>query len=289
MSEEKFEKARTPFFFYASVLPAVLVFTILLLFPLIYEIYAAFITRDGAFTLGNIVTVINDPLYTWSLIRMIIYIVVDISIKFGLGLITAAAFKQEFLGRGVVTALALAPWAVPLIPALFAWYMLYNPDFGVINYALHQLGLIKAPYMFLNDPNTALYWIIWAHAWRYTPMWTTMLLSGLYAIPEEYYESAKIDGATPFRTFIKITIPMLKRFLLMNAVLSLIWTSGEFASVWVMTRGGPGNATQIVGTYAYWYLLFIGNSNVAAAALVVALPIIIALMLIFMRLVGGRR
>jgi len=280
-------RAREEVFFYAATLPVVLVFSGLIIFPLAYEIFVAFSDRTGELTLSNVIHVISDPVYRASLARTIIYISIDIAIKFGLGLLTAAALRQQFRGKGIIMTLIIAPWVVPLVPALFVWYTLYSPDWGFINYALKSLGIVSSPINFLGDPNTALYWIIWAHAWRYTPMWTLILLAGITAIPEELYESAKVDGATPFKTFTTITVPMLRRYFLMNAILSMIWTTGEFASVWVLTRGGPGTSTHVVGTYAYWYMMFIGDPNVAAAALVVALPVIVVLMMLFLRFARG--
>lgn len=275
-------------FFYIATIPVLLVFSGLLLFPLVYELLIAFSNRAGELTLENILYVIGDPVYRMSLVRTVVYITIDIAIKFCLGLLTAAALRQQFRGKGFVMLLILLPWVVPLVPALYVWHTLYSPDWGVINYYLIRSGIISSPILFLGDSSIALYSIIWAHAWRYTPMWTLILLAGITAIPEELYESAKVDGASPMRTFTTITIPILRRYLLMNAVLSMIWTTGEFASVWVLTRGGPGTSTHIVGTYAYWYLMFIGNPNIAAAALVVALPIIIGLMIFFLWLVGRR-
>jgi len=280
-------RAREEVFFYAATLPVVLVFSGLIIFPLVYEIFMAFSDRTGELTLSNVIHVISDPVYRASLARTIIYISIDIAIKFGLGLLTAAALRQQFRGKGIIMTLIIAPWVVPLVPALFVWYTLYSPDWGFINYALKSLGIVSSPINFLGDPNTALYWIIWAHAWRYTPMWTLILLAGITAIPEELYESAKVDGATPFKTFTTITVPMLRRYFLMNAILSMIWTTGEFASVWVLTRGGPGTSTHVVGTYAYWYMMFIGDPNIAAAALVVALPVIVVLMMLFLRFARG--
>lgn len=282
------ERARDTAFFYAATLPIVVVFAGLLIFPLAYEVLVAFTSRAGELTLENVAHVIGDPVYRLSLARTVIYITIDIVIKFGLGLLTASALRQSFRGKGAVMLLMLLPWAVPLVPALYVWHTLYSPDWGAINYYLQRMGLIGSPIQFLGDPSIALYSIIWAHAWRYTPMWTLILLAGIIAIPEEFYEAAKVDGASPFRTFTTVTVPMLRRYLLMNAVLSMIWTTGEFASVWVLTRGGPGTSTHIVGTYAYWYLMFIGDPNIAAASLVVALPIILGLMMVFLWLVGRR-
>lgn len=279
---------RKPSYNFFAILPALFVFLALLLFPLLYEFILAFQTFGGELSLKNILYVISDPIYRASLIHLIIYITIDIAIKFGLGLITAVALRQFKWGK-ILWGVLLLPWTIPLIPALFIWYCLYHPEWGTINYLLRSSGIVKVPILFLGDPNIALYAVIWAHAWRFTPLWTTTLLAGLYGIPEEYYESAKVDGATPYKTFIKITLPMIRKFLLMNAVLSLIWTAGDFASVWVLTRGGPADSTHIVGSYAYWYMLAEGNFNIAAAALVCALPLIVFLMIIFMKILQWRR
>jgi len=213
--------------------------------------------------------------------------VIDISIKFGVGLLAAVSLRQV-KGFKVLWGILLLPWAIPLVPALFVWYCLYHPEWGTVNFLLGKTHITTAPINFLGNPSIALYSIIWAHAWRFTPLWMTVILAGLLGIPDEYYESAKVDGATPSTTFFKITLPMIRKFFLLNAVLSLIWTSGDFASVWVLTKGGPAQSTHIVGSYAYWYMLSTGNFNIAAAALICALPLIAFLIFIFLRILYWR-
>ena len=270
-----------------AVLPTTLVFVVLLIVPLITEFAYAFSTLTEPFSLGSIIFVLNDPLYLWSFIRTVIYIIIDISIKFLVGLIAAVALRQV-KGYKILWGIFLLPYAMPLVPALYVWYCLYHPAWGLINYVARTTGLTSTIINFLGDPSIALYSLIWAHAWRFTPLWMTILLAGLHGIPEEYYESAKIDGATPTRTFFRITLPLIKRYLLLNATLSLIWTSGEFVSIWVLTKGGPANSTHVLGSYAYWYMMAGGNFHVAAAALVCAFPLLLVLMAIFFRILGWR-
>ncbi|MEM3873172.1 MAG: sugar ABC transporter permease [Nitrososphaeria archaeon] len=267
-----------------GVLPITLVFIVLLITPLATEIIYAFSALNEPFpSLNSIIYVLNDPLYLWSFIRTVIYIIIDIGIKFFVGLIAAVALRQV-KGYKILWGVLLLPYAMPLVPSLYVWYCLYHPAWGFINYALTTSGLIHTIINFLGDPSIALYALIWAHAWRFTPLWMTILLAGLHGIPEEYYESAKIDGATPTRTFFRITLPLIKRYLLLNATLSLIWTSGEFVSIWVLTKGGPANSTHVLGSYAYWYIMAGGNFHVAAAALVCAFPMLLFLMAIFFRI-----
>ena len=272
--------------FFAS-LPSVLVFAILLIMPLVNEFIYAFSTLTEAMSLDSIIFVLNDALYVESFVRTVIYIVIDISIKFFIGLIAAVALRQ-IRGYKFLWGLFLLPYTMPLVPALYVWYCMYHPAWGLLNYLVRSTGVTSTVINFLGDPSIALYSLIWAHAWRFTPLWMTILLAGLFGIPEEYYESAKIDGATPTRTFFRITLPIIKRYLILNATLSLIWTSGEFVSIWVLTKGGPANSTHVLGSYAYWYMMAGGNYHIAAAALVCAFPLLIVLITVFFRILRWR-
>jgi multiple sugar transport system permease protein len=270
-----------------AILPSVLVFAVLLIAPLINEFIYAFSTLTEPISLNSIIFVLKDSLYIDSFIRTVIYIIIDISIKFFVGLISAVALRQV-KGYKFLWGLFLLPYTMPLVPALYVWYCMYHPAWGLLNYLVQTAGVTSTIINFLGDPSIALYSLIWAHAWRFTPLWMTILLAGLFGIPEEYYESAKIDGATPSRTFFRITLPLIKRYLFLNATLSLIWTSGEFVSIWVLTKGGPANSTHVLGSYAYWYMMAGGNYHVAAAALVCAFPLLIVLIAIFFRILRWR-
>lgn len=272
--------------FFWMVLPALVFFFTFTTYPVIEQFFLAF-TERGKFTLDKVIQVLSDNLYFMSYVRTVGFIVLDISIKFGLGLFAALGLKGAFRGRSFVRNVTLLPWLIPVVPSLFLWMFLYDPEYGLLNYFLKSLGLVKEPVSFLFDINTAFICLVWAHAWKYTPLWTLVLLAGLYSIPEEYYEAAKIDGASPLATFFNITLPLIKNYLLMNVILSLIWTIGEFATPWIMTRGGPADSTHIISTYAYWYYTY-GNVGISSASLVLGIPLVLLLLFMFVRVLSRR-
>jgi len=268
------------------VLPSLGFFFIFTIYPLIEEFNLA-IREMGRLSLNNFLYIIKDSVYIESYFRTIIFIIFDIAIKFGLGLFAAIGLKRGFKGKNFIKNVTLLPWLIPVLPSIFIWIFLYEPQYGLINYFLKTLGMINEPIPFLFKIDTAFICIIWTHAWRYTPLWTLVLLAGLYSIPEEYYEVAKIDGASSTSMFFYITLPLIKRYLFMNIILSLIWTIGEFITPWVMTRGGPADSTHIISTYAYLYYTY-GNIGVSAASLVLGIPLILILVLIFVRIISKR-
>jgi len=266
------------------LIPLFSIFLIFFIFPLFYQILLALTDKNNNFTLNNIYYLLNDSLYKASYIRLMFFLILDIAIKFGLGLLAALAIRQlKFMSK--LWVVFLLPYVLPLVPAVYTWTNLYHPLWGVINNGLKSIGVINQPILFLGDPHLALFSVIWVHAWRFTPFWMAILLAGLHSLPEEIYESAKIDGASPFKSFTKITLPLMKRFILMNVILSFIWTSGEIAIVWLLTRGGPGDSTHIIGTYAYYYLVGAADFNISSAAILLVFPFIIVLVILFQRII----
>jgi len=166
------------------------------------------------------------------------------------GLGAALLLNEEFRGRGVARTLTLIPFAMPVVPWALAWVVMLYYD-GIVNQVLLRLGLIHGTVAWLGQSTTALPAVIFARAFKLVPFVQVMFLAGLSAIPDELYEAATVDGASAWRRFRNITLPLLKPVSLVTTLILAVWHINDFAIVWVMTQGGPSNATELIVINAY--------------------------------------
>lgn len=187
-----------------------------------------------------------------SIVVSFLYTAVSVAAKFVLGLAMAVILNERFPGRGAMRTILFLPWALPTIIVGLAWRWIYDgtPD-GVINHILltyfHHTDLVQ----FLADPSIALWSVIAVVVWQGTPFYTMMFLAGMQAIPGDQYEAARIDGARTAQRFLHITLPSLKPAILITTLLSTIWTANSINFVYVLTQGGPLNATMTFPMLAY--------------------------------------
>jgi multiple sugar transport system permease protein len=163
--------------------------------------------------------------------------------KFILGMTAALILNARIKGRNFFRALLFLPWAIPAIVSAYSWKWIYNDINGVLNTLLQQLGFIERPILFLADPDIAIWALLAAVIWQGTPFWTMTFLAGLSAIPSEMYEAAEIDGASTFRSFFAITLPNMTGVIVVTLMLSAIFTTNAIQFPYILTNGGPGNAT----------------------------------------------
>ncbi len=149
--------------------------------------------------------------------------------------------------------LFILPWAVPSIPTILSVRFMLNPEWGVINTTIFRLTGLDGP-NWLNDPTLALCFSMLMHIWKSLPFWTLILVAGRLAIPREQYEAASVDGATSWQKFRFITWPSLRTLYLTSTILSMIWTLGDFNSVYLLTGGGPADLTHVLATLGIRYL-----------------------------------
>jgi len=163
----------------------------------------------------------------------------------------AAVVLDRLGGNGLVRALFVVPWATPVVVGALAWKYLYLPDYGLLNQALDAVGLQSFSHAWLADPNTALGAVVVTNVWRGFPFLMVMIVAGMATVPVELYEAAQMDGASWWRTFRSITLPLLRPMLLASTLMALIWTFNNFSMIYVMTGGGPAGATDILTTFVY--------------------------------------
>lgn len=184
----------------------------------------------------------------WTTIK---FVVVSVSAEFVIGLLAALLLDQQFVGRNLLRALMILPWALPTVVNATMWRLIYNPDFGAFNAMLTQLGLIDAYRSWLGEPSSALYAICLADVWKNFPLVTLIALAALQSVPRELRAAAFMDGAGPWSRFRAVVLPFLIGPLTVAIVLRVIEAFKVFDIIWVMTRGGPANSTKTVSMLVY--------------------------------------
>ena len=180
-----------------------------------------------------------------------------------------------------LAALFILPWALPSIPTILSIRFMLNPEWGLVNSLIFRLTGEDGP-NWLNDPTLALALAILAHIWKSLPFWTLILIAGRLAIPNDLYDSAAVDGATSWQTFRFVTWPSMRTLYLTCTILSMIWTLGDFNSVYLLTGGGPADLTHVLATLGIRYLR-LDSVDLSMAAIVVALPLVLPLVYFMMK------
>jgi len=256
------------------VLPYVLVFVVFVLYPVCYGLWLA---RDPA----SYSQLADDPVFFRTAINTVVFLVVAVNLKMMIALGLSGFFTQTRWWIKVLSLLFILPWAVPSIPTILSVRFMLNPEWGVINSTYFRLTGLDGP-NWLNDPTLALTFSMLMHIWKSLPFWTLILLAGRLAIPSEQYEAASVDGATRWQKFRFITWPSMKGLYLTSTVLSLIWTLGDFNSVYLLTGGGPADLTHVLATLGIRYLR-LDQVSLAMASIVVALPFVLPLVFVMMK------
>jgi len=201
--------------------------------------------------LENYIYAFTDPDFRDAFFRSLYFAFVSVGVEVILGVLVALLLNQEFFGRPFVRALVVLPWALPTIVNAMMWRLIFNPEFGSWNALLTQLHLIDAYRSWLGDPATVMNMVILADVWKNYPLVTLIVLAALQIIPPELYQAAAIDGAGAWRQFWKITFPEILGPLSVALMLRMIDAFKVFDIIYVMTRGGPADATKTVSFYVY--------------------------------------
>ena len=198
----------------------------------------------------NYTDLLSDPVARDSIRTTLIFIAVTIPLELLLGLGIALVLNQAFRGRALLRAVVLIPWAIPTVVSSQMWRFIFNDRYGLINFLL--FGADTSSYIApLADPNLAMISIMVAEIWKTTPFAALIILAGLQGIADDLYEAAGIDGATQWQTFRRITLPLLKPALLLALLFRTIDALRVFDLVYVMTQGGPADATNVLQFYGY--------------------------------------
>jgi multiple sugar transport system permease protein len=256
------------------VAPYVLVFLVFVLYPVCYGFWIA---RHPE----SYVHLFDDPIFARSVANTLVFLIVGINLKMAVALLLSNFFVQARRWIQWLAVLFILPWALPSIPTILSIRFMLNPEWGIVNSLIFRLTGEDGP-NWLNDPTLALSLAILTHIWKSLPFWTLILISGRLAIAKDLYESAAVDGATPWQTFRYVTWPSMRTLYLTCTILSMIWTLGDFNSVYLLTGGGPADLTHVLATLGIRYLR-LDSVDLSMAAIVVALPLVLPLVYFMMR------
>lgn len=270
---------------YIFMFPAVLLLGSIVAYPFLRAVYLGF-TRTTSLVTGPWVGFLNyqllyeDPFF-WDSVRIsLTYTFSAVALKFVVGMIAALLLHRLKRFGTIFTALVLLPWIMPEVVRSITWKGILDPIYGMVNPILKDLGLIEQSIPFLGDPNLALPSVILVNLWAGIPFFTILLVAGLKAIDKSLYEAASIDGASAWRQFLHITLPGLKYVILVETLLSTIWTFNGFTQVFLLTGGGPVGATKIYTIFAIEAArsFRIGTAVAAAMSMVPFLAILIIIL-----------
>jgi len=264
------------------VTPALLVLLGLVAYPFFYAIVIAFTSRivgdPGVFVgFDNFRYLLKWPSFTRAVSNTIMLVIVSDILKLVIGLGLALLLNEQIKARGLFRSFILLPWAMPGFVAFLAWKLLLMPIGGGVNLILTETGLHTGIIDWLGQKSTAMPSVITATVWRGFPFWVISFLAALQSVPQELYEAAKIDGATAWQRFKAVTFPSIRHVVLVVTLLSSIWTANSFENIWIMTQGGPSDATMVFPVLAYFGMQSqrLGEAAAVSVAMIPALAILV--------------
>ncbi|MDR2373962.1 MAG: sugar ABC transporter permease [Bifidobacteriaceae bacterium] len=244
----------------AAMSPAWIFIGGLIAYPLVRVLIDAFSNANlvnpavsGFAGLGNFATVTADPHFGGAVQHTLVWTAGSVVGEYAIGLGSALLLNRPMRGQGVFRMMTFIPWLVPIIVAGLTWGWMLNPDFGIVNRVLVDIGAVDTPINFLGDPDWAMPTCIFVNIWRSFPYYTISFLAALQAIPTDLYEAAAIDGASAPRRFASVTFPHLRSVSLIIVFIHIVWTAVNFDFIWVMTEGGPNYATNTLPIMIYRY------------------------------------
>jgi multiple sugar transport system permease protein len=268
---------------YLFVAPALLFISITMIYPILSNLrmsvfdvnVATFLTDTAPFVgLDNYVKIVSDPAFQHAMRLSLLFTAGSLVFQFTIGFALALLFNHNFPGNGLLRALMLLGWMLPSVVSGSVFRWMFEGGNGIINYFLMSVGLMEEPRFWLIDPNTALIGTIIANIWVGIPFNMILLLPGLQSISRTLYEAASIDGASGWQSFRRITLPLMRPVSLSVLLLGFIYTFKVFDIVYIMTRGGPVDATTVLPIYVYQMSFnFFRFGDGAAAAVLLLLPL----------------
>ena len=242
---------------YFLLIPSTLAFVVFLFYPIANMFASAFSHVDSLGriedfgTLDNFAALVDDRRLPMILRQTVIFaigtVVMTVVVSFPLALL----LNSNFPGQTLAKALILIPWAMPYAVSAITWRWIFHGQMGSLNYFLSQIGLIKEYIVWLGDPMLAFGAAMFVEVWSSVPFMAITFLAGFQAIPPSIYDAAKMDGASPWREFLDMTLPQMRNVLLVVTLLSVIWAFRSFGVIWILTQGDPVYRTDIAVTYLY--------------------------------------
>lgn len=268
------------------IAPTIVIFLAVIVYPLVSAVYLSLFsiftpTLQGNFVgVANYVAITQSPRFWSALYNTLIWTVGTLTLQILLGVAMALLLNQNILFRSLARSLVLFPYFVSTVVAVLIWQWVFNDLYGVLNHTMLRIGLIDRPIDFLGSMPNAMLSIIFVGTWKYFPFVVIAVLARLQTIPDALYEAATIDGAGPWGRFFDITLPQLRDVLAVVILLRTIWDFKEFDLIYLLTGGGPINATQTLPLLVYQEAFGLNQMGMAAtfavAMMLVMLVVIVA-------------
>jgi ABC-type sugar transport system permease subunit len=278
------------------VAPIVVLTLALVAYPFCYAIYLSltrkYVGMPPVFVgLENYVKLTHDGFFQRAVLNSFIFTFGSVGFKLVLGMVMALVLTSKIRFRSFWTGVLLIPWVAPTVVSALNFLWIFDFSLGVLNYLLVRVtGILSQGVGWLSEPNTAMASVISVNIWRGFPFFGISFLAGMKAIPGELYEAASVDGATVFQRFVHVTLPGLKNIMIIVVLLSTIWTFNDFGIVYILTKGGPGGATQVLPVLTYEIAFGaqrLGEAIAVALYMLPAIAIVIVVLSKYMR--RGRR
>lgn len=236
--------------------------------------------------LDNYVALVSDGLFWRAARNTFVFTTGTVAIKLALGLSVALVLNGTLPLRSLWRSLILLPYALPTLVSVLIWRWMYNDTLGILNYLLKEAHLIQRPVLWLANPDIALGSVMAVNVWHGFPFFVIILLAGLQSVPQDLLEAVTVDGARTWGRFRDVTLPALTPVMAVASIFSTISTFNDFAVVWILTRGGPGDATEVLATLAYKVAIPGLELGKGVAVSVLMLPFLLLLIVLLSRLLN---
>jgi multiple sugar transport system permease protein len=269
-----------PVSYWPFILPAMIVVMAVIVFPWAYTIWMSLhewkVGQAPTFVgFANYLRLPTDARFVESVWHTLVYTVLSVVLPVALGTLAAVVFNNRFPLRGFIRGLFILPMMATPVAIALVWTMMFHPQLGILNYLLSLVGL--PPSLWVFHPATVIPSLVLVETWQWTPLVMLIVLGGLSALPSEPYESAQIDGATPWQTFRHISLPMIMPFLFIAAMIRMIDAVKSFDIIFAITQGGPGSASETINLYLYSVAFVYYDVGYASAIVVVFFALIVTL------------
>jgi multiple sugar transport system permease protein len=271
--------------YYFFAVPALVVVGAVIIFPWLFTVWmSAFDWKIGSTAhfvgLENYLGLAKNQRFVESIVHTFYFTALAVVVPLVLGLIAALIFHRRFRFRGVLRGIFTMPMMATPVAVALVWTMMFHPQQGVLNYLLSLVGL--PPSLWVYSPTWVIPSLVLVEIWHWTPLVMLIVLGGLAALPTEPYESARLDGASEWQLFLYITLPLIAPFLVVAAVIRTIDALKAFDTIYVISQGGPGTASETINLYLYLQAFAFYNVGNASAVVVVFFVIILALALLLL-------
>lgn len=242
---------------YALILPAALFIAVFMIYPIFYVVMMSLYKTNKLGILqqfiwfDNFSRLMKDPVFWQVTGRSVLWTALAVIVKTVVGMVIALCLNVEFAGRKFARMLFIIPWASSVPISAMLWKWVYDHEFGLLNHTLVALGITNNPPVWLGFPSWSFIACIWVDIWIGIPFMALVFLAGMQSVSRDLYESAEVDGVNSIQKFFYITIPSIKQIIFIATLLSSLWTFNDFNTIYILTRGGPAGATDILITSLY--------------------------------------